>query len=136
MSKLDVLHKRCARIILGVNYYTSSDFMFNTLGWERLQARNDYFKALMIYKSLNGLAPSYLTTMFNHVSTTHNINTRQATAGQLALPPLCNGHDIECFKSSFIYNGVKLWNNIDAEIKNSPNVQTFKRKYKSVYFKQ
>lgn len=136
ISKLDILHKRCARIILGVNYFTSSDFMFRMLGWERLLTRNEYFKALMMYKCLNDLVPPYLTAMFKYVSTTHNFNTRQATAGQLALPPLSNGHDIECFKSSFIYNGVKLWNNIDAEIRNSVNVQLFKHRYKSVYFKQ
>ena len=134
ISKLDVIYKRCARIILGVNYFTSSDFMFKVLGWERLQTRNEYFKALMMYKSLNGLVPHYLATMFKYISTTHNVNTRQATAGQLALPPLSNGYDIDCFKSSFMYNGVKLWNDIDIEIRNSVNVQSFKQKYKSVYF--
>jgi len=133
-SKLDVLHKRCARVILSVNNLTSSDFMFKVLGWERLHTRNDYFKALMIYKSLNGLAPNYLANMFNYVCTTHNVNTRQAAAGQLALPPSVNGHDFECFKSSFSYSGVQLWNNIDTEIRNSVNVQIFKRQYKSVYF--
>lgn len=136
IQKLNVLHKRCARIILGVNYFTSSDLMFNILGWERLQTRNNYFKALMMYKSLNGLAPNYLANRFKCISTTHNVNTRQATAGQLALPPLSNGNDLECFKSSFMYSGVKLWNDIDPEIRNSVNVHIFKQQYKSVYFKK
>ena len=57
--KLDVLHKRRAKIILGVNYVTSSDFMFQVLGWERLQNRNDYFKSLLTYKALNGPAPQF-----------------------------------------------------------------------------
>ena len=60
-AKLDVFHKRCARIILGVNYLTSSDFMFQVLGWERLENRNDYFKYLLMYKALNGLAPEYIS---------------------------------------------------------------------------
>ena len=90
----------------------------------------------MMYKALNGIAPEYLSSMFNYISTTHNRQTRQATAGQLALPPVCNGHDIECFKLSFAYNGVKLWNNIDVQIRNSMNVQIFKQQYKGTYFKQ
>ena len=134
INRLDVLHKRCARVILSVNNLTSSDFMFKMLGWERLQTRNDYFKALMVFKSLNGLAPHYLANMFNYVSTTHDISTRQAIAGHLALPPVSNGHDIDCFKSSFSYSGVKLWNKIDIDIRNSLNVQSFKRNYKHTYF--
>ena len=109
--------------------------MFKMLGWERLQIRNEYFKAIMIYKALNGLAPEYISSMFNYVSATHNRQTRQATAGQLALPPVCNGNDIECFKSSFAYNGVKLWNSIDVNLRNSMNVQLFKHRYKRTYFK-
>ena len=63
--------------------------MFNVLGWELLQTRKNYFKALMMYmyKSLNGLAPEYLFNKFNYISTTHGVNTRQAAAGQLILPP-------------------------------------------------
>ena len=109
--------------------------MFQVLGWEQLQNRNDYFKSLLMYKALNGLAPEYISSMFNYVNATHTRQTRQATAGQLALPPLCNGKDIECFKSSFAYNGVKMWNTIDVPLRNSDNVQVFKQQYKSTYFK-
>ena len=77
-----------------------------------------------MYKSLNGLAPDYLSNKFNYISSTHGVNTRQAAAGQLALPPWSNGNDIECFKSSFMYSGVKLWNDLDNEIRHSVNVQT------------
>ena len=104
------------------------------LGWERLQKRNDYFKALMVYKALNGIAPEYISNMLKYVSATHNRQTRQATAGQLALPPTCNSYDLECFKSSFAYNGVKLWNDLDVQIRNSVNIQVFKCQYKSTYF--
>ena len=33
-----------------------------------------------------------------------------------------------------MYSGVKLWNDIDTEIRNSENVQTFKFKYKKAHF--
>jgi hypothetical protein len=135
-SKLDVLQKRCARIILGVDYFTPSDHMFKELKWERLSVRNQYFKALMMYKSLHNLAPQYLCNKFNYVSEIHNRNTRQAAAGQLALPPLTNGNDIECFKHAFTYSGVKLWNDIDPVVRNSLNHSSFKEMYKSRYFKQ
>ena len=73
---------------LSVDYYTPSESMFNELRWERLSDRNQYFKALMMYISLHNLAPQYLTRKFKYVSDIHNCNTRQAAAGQLALPSL------------------------------------------------
>ena len=129
--KLNVLQKRCARIILGVNSLTSSEIMFPMLGWKSLQDRCNYFKALLVYKSLNGLAPSYVSSKFNYVSDSHHVNTRQASAGLLALPPCVNGNDTEYFKSSFFYSGVNVWNNINFDTRKSPSIQCFKRLYNS-----
>ena len=98
VQKLNVMQKRCARIILSVNSLTSSNVMFPILGWKSLQERCNYFKALMIYKCLNGLSPTYLSEKFNYVANKHNVNTRQAATGLLALPPCVNGSDTEYYK--------------------------------------
>ena len=67
VDKLDKIHKRCARALLGVNQLISSDFLFNMLGWEILSDRNMYFKSLMMYQTLNGLTPSYIDSqLINH----------------------------------------------------------------------
>ena len=122
---------------MSADYYTPSESMFNELHWEHLSDRNQYFKALMMYKSLHNLAPQYLTRKFKYVSDIHNCNTRQAAAGQLALPPLTHGNDIECFMNSFSYSGVKLWNSVDPPtVRNAQDVNSFKNMYKSHYFKQ
>ena len=136
INKLDVLQKRCARIILGVDFLTPSIEMFNKLKWEQLTVRNQYFKALMVYKCLNNLAPQYLAKKFSYISDVHQCNTRQAAVGNLALPPLSNGHDIEGYKHSYAYSGVNLWNSITHLVRNTVNVNGFKRMYKSHYFKQ
>lgn len=49
VHKLDVLHKRCARVILGVNSMTPSQQMFNEPKWQTLSDRNNYFVALMVF---------------------------------------------------------------------------------------
>ena len=132
--KLNVLHKRCARVILGANLLTSSDLMFRELKWQTLSDRKNYFTALMVFKSLNGQAPPYLQSKFNYVRNIHECNTRHATAGLLALPPVRNGCDLECFRYCFSYDGVKVWNCIDSSIRNSFNVQSFKLLYKTYYW--
>ena len=56
--------------------------------------------------------------MFTTVSDVHNRNTRS------------------CSKFSFAFNGVNIWNGIDFVVRNAPNVQSFKTRYKHVSFKK
>ena len=79
------------------------------------------------------MTPSYLTRRLRYVTDVHNVNTRQAATGHLALPPSANGSDTEYFKSSFSYRGVCLWNQLDFDVRNSNTVQCFKQMYKSKY---
>ena len=80
---------------------------------------------------MNGLSPAYLSEKFNYVANKHNVNTRQAATGLLALPPCINGSDTEYYKSSFSYSGVKIWNGINSDIRRSQTLHTFKTRYKS-----
>ena len=131
IRKLSILQKRCARLILSVSYLTSSEIMFPLLGWETILNRAMYFKALLMFKCLNNMAPQYLTDRFSYIRDKHNANTRQAATNLLALPPSMNGYDTDYFKSSFSYNGVQIWNELSTIIRCSPNVQSFKNRYKS-----
>ncbi len=108
--------------------------MFNVLKWQKLSDRNNYFIALMVFKCLNDLAPPYLQNKFNFVRDSHERNTRQAIAGLLSLPPRINGNDLESFKHSFRYKGVKVWNNVEEYIRNSHDVQCFQYLYKTYYW--
>ena len=103
VHKPNVLQKRCARIILGVNSLTSSTVMFPKLGWKVLRDQCDYFKSLLMFK-----------------------------AGLLALPTCTNkrGSDTDYVKSSFCYSAVEVWNKLNYEVRNSTNVQNFKYLYK------
>ena len=134
VRKLDVINKRCARVILGVNSFTPSDQMFRQLKWQSLKERCNYFTALMVFKCLNGLSPTYLQNKFKYVRDNHGCNTRQSTAGLLSLPPLSHGSEIESFKYCFSYNAVNVWNNIETSVRNSLNVQSFKHVYKTYYW--
>ena len=42
----------------------SADYLFELLGWKELDCQRYVQKAVMVYKSLNGLAPDYLCSKF------------------------------------------------------------------------
>ena len=72
--------------------------MSNQMFRGSLSDRSTYFNAFIVFKCWNGLAPPYLQNKFSYVRDKHQRNTRQSTAGPLALPPLSNGNDLQSFK--------------------------------------
>ena len=46
------------------NYDTNAGHLFNILGWKNLKCQQQLQRATMVYRSLNGLAPNYLSSRF------------------------------------------------------------------------
>ena len=70
------------------------------------------------------MLPSTFNLMFTIIADNHNYNTR--FTNNFKYP--CN--KLEFGKKSISYHGVKIWNNISDEIKNSENIKGFKVNYK------
>ena len=63
-DKLQKLQNRAARVLTRTNYDTRSSFLRNLLGWESLDILRKRQKAILVFKALNGLTPSYLQNLF------------------------------------------------------------------------
>ena len=59
-SKLQKLQNRAARILTSSSYDANADDLIARLGWNKLDVQLKFKTAIMVYKSLNGLAPDYL----------------------------------------------------------------------------
>ena len=77
--------------------------------------------ATTVYKSLHGLAPEYMQSMFTKLSENSSRSLRN-TDTDLRIPRFAISHR----QRSFSYRGVTVWNKISAEIKNVPSLATFK----------
>ena len=102
-NKLQKLQNRAARVLTSSSYDTSADYLFERLGWKKLPSQRRIAKAIMVYKSLNGVAPDYLSNMFVDRNSITNYALRD-TSNKLALPlPRTN-----YLKNSFSYSGVTV----------------------------
>ncbi|CAB4040688.1 Hypothetical predicted protein, partial [Paramuricea clavata] len=63
VNKLQKLQNRAARVLTSSSYDTNADYLFESLGWKNLVSQRRLTKAIMVYKSLNGLAPDYLSNI-------------------------------------------------------------------------
>ena len=86
INRMLKLQKRAARIILKVDYLTPSEEMFSKLQWLSFPKRIKYHTSLMVYKTMNGLAPEYLQNLFTKTSEMHSRNLRSVENDDLRVP--------------------------------------------------
>ena len=125
-DKLRKLQNRAARVITQSPFDTSSNLLLAMLRWEKLSLRRKKQKALIMYKTLNELAPDYLQCLFTerHVND-YNLRNRE---GKLSLPKPNTNY----LKRSFCYSGACLWNNLPQDLKSVCSIGQFKRGIKKV----
>jgi len=61
-NKLQKLQNRATRVTTSSDYDAGVDSLFYKLSWRDLQSYRRIQKALMVFKSLNGLVPEYLSS--------------------------------------------------------------------------
>ena len=120
-NKLQKLQNRAARILTHSNYDANADFLIQQLGWKKLHSQRSIHMGVMIYKSLNGLAPDYLSAKFLDRSSVCNYSLRD-TEGKLAVPMPHTNY----MKNSFSYSGAVLWNSLPIELRQANSLTAFR----------
>ena len=123
LDKLNKLLKRSARVILEADISTPSSLLFKCLNWIDIEHRLLYYKAILVFKTLNGMVPNYLQEKFM-VTFNQNYNLRSSGNNQLFVPkPKTN-----FLKHTFLFSGSQIWNNLPLEVKNCKSLSCFKSK--------
>ena len=118
-EKLQKLQNRAARVILQANCEVNSCMRLETLKWNQLSLRRKQ-KAIMMFKSLNGLAPVYLHDLFSEQHTDYDLRD---SFRKLNLPKPRTDY----LKRSFGYSGALLWNSLPENIRAIRSIGQFKK---------
>ena len=127
MNRLLKLQKRAARIILQADFMTPSKQMFQKLGWLTFTKRVQYHTCVMVFKSLNRLAPEYLTNLLTRQSETHSRNLRSNDKYMLKIPFARTAY----YEKSFSVTGPRLWNSLPLQIRQSTGLNSFTKLLKA-----
>ena len=105
------------------NYDADANKLMKILGWKNLETQRQIHKVQMVYKSLNGLAPNYLSSKFiqrSDIITSYNLRDFE---NKLAVPlPRTN----YC-KNSFSYSSAILWNSLPSSIRKAKSLAIFRQ---------
>ena len=96
IQKLQKLQNRAARIITGSNYDAPSKPPIETLGWRTIEKVIQRETRVMVFKSVNGLSPQYLSELFATCSTNNCYNLRHTTT-DLRLPKKLSSNGQKAF---------------------------------------
>ena len=103
LDKLNKLLKRSARVILEADISTPSSLLFKCLNWIDIEHRLLCYKAILVFKTLNGTVPNYLQERFM-VTFNQNYNLRSSGNNQLFVPkPKTN-----FLKHTFLFSGSQI----------------------------
>ena len=122
ITKLQKLQNRAIPIITTSKFDAPCKPLLLKLALKSVQEIIDYNTNSMVFKSGNGLAPGYLSNLF--VKNSHNASRiLRDTSTNLRIPKknTLNG------QKGFSYRGVKAWNNLPTEAKQTSSLTQFKK---------
>ena len=120
INKLTRIQIRFGRIIIG-DCNLSHLEVLTRLKWLSVEERIHYNTLVLVFKSINNLAPEKLQNLFHTVEERHNYALRNAEIS-LNLPK----PRTEALKRSFQYFGASLWNKLPCNIRRTDNLNSFK----------
>jgi len=106
--------------------------LLRQLHWLKVPWGIDYKLALLVYKSLHGLAPSYLADEFHHPTDSEfRRRLRSASSHELSVPRtrLSTYGD-----RTFPVAAVRIWNSLPQHITSAPSLPVFCCRLKTYFF--
>ena len=101
--------------------------MFREVNWLPFYKRVQYHTYILMYKTLNNLAPHYLSERFIKMSETHDCNLRSADSGLLNVPYSRTRY----YDNAFTVTGTKMWYLLPLNIRQTTSHGSFKGRIKS-----
>ena len=132
-SMFDLLSRRHKRIVLNIfgkfcNFnYDAICFKFSLL---KVYDIYKYFLGVLTYKMINQNLCLDLREYFNNFEvshTNHSYETRFRNELNLPFPR------IDVILNGYVYNSVKVWNNLNDYVKTAPNINLFKKRLKNYF---
>ena len=106
-NHLQKLQNRAARIIINNSFDAPGIPLVRRMGWKTVEELIAHESELMVFKSIHGLAPQYMSDLFTKISQLTSHNLRNIATG-LWLPQKRSSSGMK----SFSYRGAKTWNSL------------------------
>ena len=126
---LQLIQNHAAKLIFKKRKYDHVSHLLHSLHWLSIKKRIDFKVLLIVYKCLNGLAPTYLSDLIIRYKPSRCLRSRDNC--QLVVP---RTRLVQFGDRSFSKYGPTIWNRLPLVIRTAENVNIFKKKLKTYFF--
>ncbi len=131
LRPLQLVQNYAARLILRRSKFSHITPVLYELHWLPINSRIKFKILLFVYKSLNDLAPKYLSSLLTYYQSPRSL---RSSNNKLLKIPSTNKKSMG--DRAFSVFGPKIWNNLPLEIRSAPSVNSFKKLIKTYLFKE
>ena len=131
IHRLQLVQNAAARLITGTRRFEHITPILAELHWLPVPFRIDFKILLLTFKSLNGLAPSYLSSMVEYYEPARSL--RSAGVGLLK-----ESHKAKLVSKgdrAFVVRAPKLWNSLPPDIRLTTSLSSFKSLLKTHFYR-
>jgi hypothetical protein len=130
LDRLQRVQNAAARLVTGANRFASSKAQLKSLHWLPVRARIQYKIAVLVYRCINGCAPSYLRDLVTRYVPARAL--RSSHSNDLCVPKMkCNRYG----RRSFMSAAPSVWNPLPRFLKLSSDLNTFCAELKTHLFR-
>ena len=131
LDRLQRAQNHAARLVLRKRKFDHANPLLIQLHWLPVRARIHYKIATLCFRSLHGLAPSYLSDLLQPYRPSRLL--RSSDAGHLVVPRI---HLNKYGKRTFSFNGPSVWNGLPPSLRNIQSFPAFKANLKTHLFRR
>ena len=124
LNQLQIIQNRACRTIFGLKKRDNVDKYLKNLHWLKINQRIEFKILLLVFKSINGLAPTYLKELISY----NNVSGSRLPSLQT---PISQSSRMD---RAFINYAPRLWNSLPISVKQSDNIHLFKKRLKQYLF--
>ena len=131
ISRLQSIQNTAARVVTRTRKFDHISPVLKQLHWLPVRYRIVFKILLLVYKALNGTAPSYISELLKYYTSERKL--RSSSQHLLATPKAT----LKTYgERAFAVAAPRLWNSIPLELTSSSSIDIFKRPLKIHLFKQ
>ena len=132
LDRLQSIQNAAVRLIAGARQFGHVTPLLQARHWLPIEQRIVFKLGVMMYKTVNGMAPSYLRKyVISPASSRSSPCLRSAETDQLYVPRTRTVRG----GRTFAVAGPRTWNSLPAVVRSAPSLPTFKKHLKTYLFR-
>mgnify|MGYP001548919928 CR=1 FL=1 len=128
LHKLQLVLNSAARIVRRIPRQEHITPTLAALHWLPVATRIDFKIALLTYKALHEMAPSYLRDLLTEYEPSRLL--RSASSGLLVIPPTHSALQ----RRAFTFAAPTVWNSLPLHVREAPSIDSFKSRLKTQFY--